>query len=184
MLLSVVVRLTWAQDSVFLPCFPPTIPQPGTPFAPQGPRGSVPPFRRYCEVLRLPTARLAALRCPSRDDDRPVRLSSLRRGPTPTARPGALRLGRPYAHCFRIGDGRISQVPGKPMVPMPCSRTPVRSTHQAATVRRRGPRLEHDEGSHSNNNFRGSIPRPGHSLSTLRPAGCPGGAQDSLPAAG
>jgi hypothetical protein len=53
----------------------------------------------------------------------------------------------------RIGNGRISQVPGKPAVPMPCSRTPVRSTHQAATVRRRGPRLGHGEGSHSTLTF-------------------------------
>src|SRR5207247_6517326 len=42
----------------------------------------------------------------------------------------------------------------------------------------------HFEGPPQHDKFRGSIPRPQHSLSTLRPAGCPARTQDSLPAAG
>ena len=48
---------------------------------------------------------------------------------------------------LRTGDGRVSQVPGEPSVPMPCSWTPVGPTHQALTMRRRGPRCLYDEGS-------------------------------------
>ena len=46
------------------------------------------------------------------------------------------------------GNGRISYVPGKPAVLLPCSPTPAGPTHQALTVRRRGPRYVHGEGSH------------------------------------
>src|SRR4051794_25220066 len=42
--------------------FRPPIPRCGTPFAPRGPGGPVPPLHGYYEVLRLPVARLAALR--------------------------------------------------------------------------------------------------------------------------
>jgi len=81
------------------------------------------------------------------------------------------------------GDDRISYVPGEPVVLLPCSPTPAGPTHQALTMRRRGPRNVHDEGSHENS-FRGSITRLRHWLSTLRRPGRPDTTQDSLPAAG
>lgn len=51
------------------------------------------------------------------------------------------------------------------------------------TMRRRGPRYVHNEGSREYS-FRGSITRLRHWLSTLRSAGYPYTTQDSLPAAG
>ena len=73
---------------------------------------------------------------------------------------------------------------GDPHPYMPCSSTPAGSPRQAlAAIRcclppieqRRHPRLSQ---------FRGSITRPAHSLSTLRSMGCPNATQDSLPAGG
>ena len=72
---------------------------------------------------------------------------------------------------------------GTPIVLLPCSPTPARPTHQALTMRRRGPRCVHDEGSR-NCSFRGSITRLRHWLSTLRRPDHPDTTQDSLPAVG
>lgn len=81
------------------------------------------------------------------------------------------------------GNDRASHVPGEPAVPMPCSSTPAGSsapglfgatTRPPLEPRRRLPRSQ----------FRGSITRPGHSLSTLRRMDCSTTTQDSLPAAG
>ena len=66
---------------------------------------------------------------------------------------------------------------------LPCSSTPAGLTHLALTMRRRGPRCVHDEGSHVSY-FRGSITRLRHWLSTLRRPGYPDATQDSLPAVG
>jgi len=72
---------------------------------------------------------------------------------------------------------------GTPRVPWPCSPTPVGSVtpgHSGAPTR--SPRLTRART--PTMIFRGSIARPGHSLSTLRREGYPSTAQDSLPAAG
>ena len=42
---------------------------------------------------------------------------------------------------------RVSQVPGEPSMPMPCSRTPAGPIHQATTMNQRGPRSFNDEDS-------------------------------------
>src|SRR5213078_4748138 len=55
-----------------------------------------------------------------------------------------------------------------PRVPTPCSPTPAGPTRQALRRRRCSPRDVHGEGSREEY-FRGSITRPWHSLSTLRP---------------
>jgi len=96
-----------------------------------------------------------------------------------------------FAHCSGIPFSGIQVETtgpptflGNPLVPMPCSPTPAEPTCQAITTRRRGPRLNHDEGSRVQSVFRGSITRPWYSLSTLRSAGYPDTTQDSLPAAG
>ena len=61
---------------------------------------------------------------------------------------------------------------------------PGRTDHtRPFSVHRRGPRSDHDEGSCWNVS-RGSITRPGHSLSTLRRVDHSTTTQDSLPAAG
>jgi hypothetical protein len=70
-----------------------------------------------------------------------------------------------------------------PPVSMPCSRTPADLRARPNTARRHGPRASYYEGS-PQVGFRGSIARPRHSLSTLRPVGRPHRTQDSLPAAG
>ena len=56
-------------------------------------------------------------------------------------------------------------------------------TRQDIRRSRRGPRIGNDEGSREFTVFRGSIARPLHSLSTLRPGDCSTRTQDSLPAA-
>ena len=108
---------------------------------------------------------------------------------SPVVRPsaaagGVLELFTRYLRPGKVsGNDRISYVPGEPAVLLPCSPTPAGPTHQAITMRRRGPRYVHGEGSRINS-FRGSITRLRHWLSTLRRPGRPGTTQDSLPAAG
>ena len=71
---------------------------------------------------------------------------------------------------------------GNPSVSMPCSPTPAGPTHQAMTMRRRGPHpVPNSEGSLRRATFRGSMTRPGHSLSTLRPDGRPPGRKTRFP---
>jgi hypothetical protein len=72
---------------------------------------------------------------------------------------------------------------GTPLVLLPCSPTPAGPTHQAVTMRRRGPHSVHGRGSRIYS-FRGSITRLRHWLSTLRRMGHPITTQDSLPAIG
>jgi len=50
---------------------------------------------------------------------------------------------------------------GTPNVPLPCSPTPVGPSHQAFAMRRRGPRSDHNEGSHDV-----TFEAPSHSFST------------------
>jgi hypothetical protein len=71
------------------------------------------------------------------------------------------------------GDSRNSQVPGEPLVPLPCSPTPAGPTRQAHAACRHGPRYVHGEGSRKNSSFRGSITRLWDSLFTLRPMQLP-----------
>ena len=88
-------------------------PQHGTPLAPRGSGGPVPPLRRYYGALRLLAARFAALRF--------LRLA------IPSFRPGFVPTGsgrEPWI-CLELvsrapagshdGDGKVSQVPGKPV---------------------------------------------------------------------
>src|SRR3954453_10214495 len=88
-------------------------PQRGTPFAPRGPGGPVPPPRRYYGVLRLLAVLLAALRFlrlaipPSRPSFVPVGLG---RGPRINLELVSRVSGR---HCD--GEGKGSQVPVKPV---------------------------------------------------------------------
>jgi len=72
---------------------------------------------------------------------------------------------------------------GNPLCLCPALRPRRDGTRQAFTTRPRGPRSDHDEGSRVDG-FRGSITRPGHSLSTLRRVGRPTTTQDSLSATG
>ena len=93
-------------------CVPTTVPQRGVPFSPQGPGGPVPLLQRYYETLRLPSARLAALRC--------LRwaIPSFRPLFIPPAQDERLRfdleLVLPASSGRCDGDGRVSQVPGDP----------------------------------------------------------------------
>ena len=141
-----------------------------------------PRFHGTIKALRLPDALRAALRC--------------------------LRLAVPRLHscfvpaaaeCRRVGPGvvhpvppagihhggdRISYVPGEPpMCLCPALRPRWDRLHQASGMLRRGPRSDHNEGSHD-----ASFGAQSHSFSTgcLRFAatGCPAATQDSLPAAG
>jgi len=84
---------------------------------------------------------------------------------------------------FFGGDDRISYVPGEPQLCSCLLFDPGRTGASGHTMRRRGPRYVHDEGSHECS-FRGSITRLRHWLSTLRRPGYPDTTQDSLPAAG
>ena len=76
---------------------------------------------------------------------------------------------RTWSHGDDPGSPRFLK---NPCVPTPCSSTPAGPTRQALRRRQRGPRYVHDEGSHDILFFRGSIARPWHSLSTLRPVPC------------
>src|SRR5438874_13362760 len=85
----------------------------GIPFSPWGPGGPVPPPPRYYEMLRLPAAHLAALRF-LRLAIPPVRPLFVPDGPGRRAvdPPG---VGHPALLPASMGgDGRVSQVPGKP----------------------------------------------------------------------
>ncbi len=149
-------------------CFPPTVwlldaslPSTGSS------RVEFPGFAGTINALRLPAAHLAALRflrlaIPwEHSRFRSPRRRVLRR------RAWGWSPGRPGRDSFH-GDDRISHVPGEPIVPMPCSSTPAGSACQAVTTRRRGPRSDHDEGSHT-----ATFEAQSHSFSTgcLRFAG-------------
>ena len=146
------------------------------------PAAAVPRLRHYYEALRLPTALPDALRRPSHAGDRPVRLCSLR---SARRRPAAwsFAVRQPRAH-LRIGNGRVSQVPGEPCCAYALLSDPGRTNAPGPKGaparpppgrRRRLPR---------GGVFRGSITRPWHWLSTLRRTDCSATTQDSLPAAG
>jgi hypothetical protein len=135
-------------------------------------RGRVSRLLRYHEVIRLPTAlpaRLRVLRLTGTDPRACLCSHAARRPPLGLE----LWVGQLPCPHFRIGSGRISQVPGEPCcayallsdpgritVPKPLrgsDTAPASSKTKAPTISR----------------FRGSITRPWHSLSTLRPDGHP-----------
>ncbi len=140
----------------------------------------VPLLRRYYRALRLPSVPFAALRC--------LRLAipALRPGLLPAAsmrRRGPGELDVPVPEPELCGDDRVSQVPGEPSCAFALLFDPGRTDRtRPVAVCRRGPRFHKSEDSRER--FRGSITRPGHSLSTLRREGHPSTTQDSLPAAG
>jgi hypothetical protein len=136
-----------------------------------GSLGVVPPLRRSYGTLRLPSVLLATLRC--------LRLAipPPRRTFAPSDRRRAIEgIG---ALVFRAPEPELSvetdgspRFPGTPRVPWPCSPTPAGpntpghcgvSTWSPPLTRTRTPAR----------NFRGSITRPWHSLSTLRSEGHP-----------
>jgi hypothetical protein len=148
-----------------------------------GSRGLVPPLQRYYSVLRLPAAPPAALRC--------LRLAVPRVGSLFAPRreePACLGLGfgHPVSHpgTWR-GDDGASQVPGHP----PCAHAPLsdpggifvsgQSRHVDAAFH-----VDDRVGFHVSSLYRGSTTQPGHSLCTLRSAGCPHTTQHSVPAGG
>jgi hypothetical protein len=53
----------------------------------------------------------------------------------------------------RISNGRVSQVPGEPCCAYALRSDPGRTDAPGPTVRRRGPRLKHDEGSRKKMTF-------------------------------
>jgi hypothetical protein len=126
----------------------------GAPFPPQGPRGTSSPGS---QVLRdAPTScrpsRLASFSFARRYQ--PVRLrsslTSARRRPTRLELCG---LAAP-ARLLRTGDDRISQVPGGPLCAYALFMDPGRTARtRPITVRRHGPRLGNNEGSHNQKAF-------------------------------
>src|SRR5215471_11785528 len=102
--------------------------------------------------------------------------------PTP-ARGLELWVWQPHArNCGKATTGPLRFL-GNPPVHMPCSSTPAGPTRQDIRRSRRDPRIGNDEGSREFTVFRGSIARPVHSLSTLRPGDCSTRTPDSLLAA-
>lgn len=80
-----------------------------------------------------------------------------------------------WAHAvFSGGDVEISQVPGEPPVDVPRSRTPAGPSPPGQSRRRgRGLPLTERRRHPRTTEFRGSMTRPAHSLSTLHPRGRP-----------
>jgi hypothetical protein len=121
-----------------------------------------------CDSLRTVTAGFLIVRRPL-----PRRCACLRHSTQARRRPGArsiaVRLPR------RRHAGGVAGRPkflGNPPVPMPCSPTPAGSDPPGLTVVRRGPRSTNAEGYPRVCQSRGSIARPQHALSTLRPGPC------------
>ena len=157
---------------MFRPCFPPTVPRPGVSFPPQGPRGvGFPCFTRYYETLRLPAALPAALRCPSLGGTTSVRLCLCsRRARRRCWWAWSFRVWQPHGQIFRDGDDRISQVPGEPRLRLCPVLRPRRDRTHPGHLRCIGaaPALGTRRLRQRMTDFRGSIARPWHSLSTLR----------------
>ena len=161
--------------------FPSNGPLKRRPLPSAGSLGPVPPPRRYYGTLRPPAAPLASLRCLR------SAIPPLRRGLLPSAstRGRGLRgVGVPVPEPeLSVETDGSPKFLGTPRVPWPCSPTPVGPvTPGHSGVPARSPRLTRARTPAMI--FRGSIARPGHSLSTLRREGCPSTTPDSLPAAG
>jgi len=146
-------------------------PQRGVPFSPRGPGGPVPPLRRYYGTLRLPSAPLAALRCLRLAIPPPRRIFAPGDRRRAVEGIGELMFRTPEPELSVETDGS-PRFPETPRVLWPCSPTPARpstpgpfgvSAWSPLLTRARTPAMI----------FRGSIARPGHSLSTLRSEGRP-----------
>ena len=150
---------------------------------PPGPRRvEFPGFCGTVKALRLPAARLAALRLPSFGDTTggPRSIRSRRAGCSSTGLELVTRWLRPG---FTCGDGRISHVPGEPRLCL-CPALRPRRTDRVRPLRRDGAAPILTTRKATAMNFRGSITRLWHWLSTLCRVGPPTATQDSLPAAG
>ena len=151
--------------------FPTSSPQRGGPFSPRGPGGPVPPPRRYYGTLRLPSVLLAALRCLRLAIPPPRRAFAPGDRRRAIAGIGALVIRAPEPELSVETDGS-PRFPGTPHVPWPCSPTPAGpGTPGHCGVSAWPPRLTSTRA--PARNFRGSITRPWHSLSTLRGDGRP-----------
>jgi hypothetical protein len=91
------------------------------------------------------------------------------------------RLPQPASDVESSGPPRFL---GDPLVHVPRSSTPARPRSQAFAAPRCCLPLVQRRRLSRRSNFRGSITRPAHWLSTLRSSGCPDTTQDSLPAGG
>ena len=104
---------------------PPRFPNSASPSLHRVPVTRVPRLRRYYERLRRPNVPPTALRC-LRLVVPAVAPVFAPDHPTPVVGPGALGVAAPRH--LSAGDAGISQVPGEPNVPMPCSLTPAGPT--------------------------------------------------------
>lgn len=142
----------------------------------------VPPLRRYYEALRRPVVHPAPLRFLREVGTVRALLVRSRRAGARRPRARALFTRCPRRRCRTETTGPPRFL-GSPRGDVPWSSTPARPSCSATPARRcclpRCPRRRL-----SRCTFRGSIPRPAPSLSTLRRAGHPATTQDSLPAAG
>jgi hypothetical protein len=166
-------------------CCPATAPRRGAPFPPPGPRGTSSPASAVLWSAPIPGRPCRPTSLPSRDGYHPVRLcSSLHTSPTPAWGQGCSGQATPGACRYRGGDGRASQVPGEPRLPVcrvhstPAGlRAPDRYGAAAWPLVCEKQRLPRKV-------FRRSIARRSGSRPTLRRVGYPTATQDSLPAAG
>ena len=182
--LSVVVALTRSRSPVPSSCFPPTVLLPDASLPSPGfSMGRVPRLLRYYQgaTTSCRPFRRTSFSFVWRYHGRPP-VCSL---PPSRVLPDGPGVGYPVspAGIGACGDGRISHVPGEPRLclcpalrprrtdrirPLRCGGTaPILTTRKATAM-----------------NFRGSITRLWHWLSTLCRVGPPTATQDSLPAAG
>src|SRR3990172_2462232 len=166
-------------------CFPPTVSGLDARFPPQGPLGWSVPASSVLSGATTPHRPSRRTSFPSLGGTIHARTVRSPRWSVPHRGAGGFCSPRRYPPGDLISDGndRASHVPGEPAVSMPCSSTPAGSsapglsgatTRPPLEPRRRLPRSQ----------FRGSITRPGHSLSTLRRMDRSTTTQDSLPATG
>ena len=146
----------------------------------------IPLLLRYYEMFRRPIARFDSLRFPSLLDTLHALAFRSRRRQVPRRRAGGFCFSRRFPPCGFIskGNDRASHVPGEPPVPMPCSPTPAGRNASGLYDASARPPFRPRRRLLTSTVFRGSITRPGHSLSTLRRVGRPTTTQDSLSATG
>jgi hypothetical protein len=127
---------------------PPAVLLPGASLPSAGSSGArVPRIRRYYGALRLPAARLAALRCLRATI--PRRRSRFRSRRAANGSLGEPEVGNPVSSSGKNPRRRQDLLRSwAALVPLPCSPTPVDPTHQAVSMRRCGPRYDQNEGVH------------------------------------
>jgi hypothetical protein len=154
------------------PCGPPTIPQPGASFPPPAPGGCSLPASAVLGSAPIPCLPLAALRCASLGDTTRCVGLFAPNGPERTTVGQGLVFRYPQPDHAR---GEVQGVPsswGILVCLCPVLRPRSDRTLLAQAERRCCPRDVQDEGS-GGYSSRGSIARPWHWLSTLRPVGYP-----------